>query len=85
MNNEVKTKLQQLRQQMVKYPWSSGSALLMLDEIIADTSAPWTQADADEWAERHDLRIHGSALFCAFEDAATLHLTRKTSLKDSHD
>jgi len=37
---------------------------------------PWTQADADAWGERHDLRIHGHDLFCAFEDAATTYLTR---------
>jgi hypothetical protein len=36
----------------------------------------WTQADADEWGKRHDLKISGNDLFCAFEDAATLHLTR---------
>lgn len=39
-------------------------------------AAPWTQADAVAWGERHDLKIHGNDLFCAFEDAATLYLER---------
>ncbi len=45
---------------------------------LANTASrqPWTQADANAWGERHDLKIHGADLFCAFEDAATLHLTR---------
>ncbi|URI08786.1 hypothetical protein MW290_24730 [Aquincola tertiaricarbonis] len=42
----------------------------------AAATVPWSQSDADAWAERHGLNIHGGALFSAFEDAATLYLTR---------
>lgn len=46
----------------------------------AAATVPWSQSDADAWAERHGLNIHGGALFSAFEDAATLYLTRAATL-----
>lgn len=32
----------------------------------------WTDADAEAWGTRHDVRLTGGDLFCAFEDAASL-------------
>jgi hypothetical protein len=38
-----------------------------------------TNEEIAEWAERHDLRGSATDLRCAFEDAASLHLTRGVS------
>ena len=42
-----------------------------------------TQAEADAWADRNGLSIHGQALIVAIEDAASMHMVAApTATKD---
>lgn len=71
-------KLGELKTQMTTYPWSSGSALLLLDEIIASLNGPRRVSDDEvrAWVERHDF---GASLSLGdyremVEDARTIEL-----------